>query len=233
MKSRPPRPLRRAPTRGAVRRVAVFTEGAKTEPGYLIHWHRAYRDQVQVDIEEGLGAPVTIVNRAVHKKRAEARDAKRGRGRASDEYWCVFDVDQHPNVGPAIEKALANGISVAVSNPCIELWFVLHFRDHSAHIERSDAQAVSKELLKCGKVLNDAALGELIERFPEAKVRAVALDNKHLGDGRPARSNPSSGMWRLIDRIAGDVTSIAGDPGDAPPGPLVLHSGPRSPPQGV
>lgn len=122
---------------------------------------------------------MTVVSRAVELKRYESREARRGRGRASDEYWCVFDVDQHPNVGAVIEKALANGIGVALSNPCIELWFILHFQDQTAHIERSNAQAVSKELLMCDKILDNAALEDLTERFPEAKVRAMALDAKH------------------------------------------------------
>ena len=181
----------------------MFAEGRRTEPDYLAYWHRANRGRVQVVIDGGLGAPMTVVDRAADQKRQEAKEARRGRGRASNEYWCVFDVDQHPNVGQAIDKALANGISVAMSNPCIELWFILHFQDQSAHIERGDAQAVSKELLRCDKVLDSTALNELMERFPEAKVRAVALDNKHLGDDRAAGSNPSSGMWRLIDRITG------------------------------
>ena len=60
---------------------------------------------------------MTVVDQAVEQKRHEAREARRGRGRASDEYWCVFDVDQHPNLERAVEKALANGIGVAVSNP--------------------------------------------------------------------------------------------------------------------
>ncbi len=153
---------------------------------------------------------MTVVDRAVAAKRHEAREARRGRGRASDEYWCVFDIDQHPKVGPAIEKARTNGIGVAVSNPCIELWFILHFQDQTAHIERHDAQAISKELLKCDKILDHAALSELMERFPEAKMRALALDDKHLGDGRAAGSNPSSGMWRLIDRITNEHSTDAG-----------------------
>ena len=106
-------------------------------------------------------------------------------------------------MGPAIEKAQANDISVAVSNPCIELWFVLHFRDQNAHIERGDAQTISTNLLKCNKILDEPALRMLEEKFPAAKVRAKALDAKHLGDDRAARSNPSSGMWMLIDRITG------------------------------
>ena len=162
-----------------------------------------------MDIDDGLGAPMTVVDQAVKKKHNEAREARRGRGRASDEYWCVFDVDQHPNLGPAVEKAIANGISVAVSNPCIELWFMLHFQDQTAYIERDRAQAISKAVLRCDKILDEHALQELTERFPEARARAVRLDAMHMDDGRPARSNPSSGMWRLIERIMDDTPKEA------------------------
>ena len=96
-------------------------------------------------IADGLGAPMTVVNSAVKQKRDEAKEARRGRGRASDEYWCVIDVDQHANLVPAVEKAIANGISVAVSNPCVDLWFILHFQDQTAEIDRKWAQAISKE----------------------------------------------------------------------------------------
>jgi len=208
---RPPRPLGRASPGDAPRRIAVFTEGEKTEPDYITYWSRVHRERVQVPIWHDLGAPMTVVTRAVEQKRDEDKEAKRGRGRASDEYWCVIDVDQHPNLGPAVEKAIANGIRVAVSNPCIELWFILHFQDQAAEIDRRRAQAISKKLLKCDKVLDKRALQMLADKYPEAKARAVRLDAMHMGDGRPARSNPSSGVWRLIDRITGDVTSIAGD----------------------
>ena len=145
MSRRPLRPLGRASPSGAPRRIAVFTEGKKTEPDYLSHWYRAHRDLVLVVISDGLGAPMTVVNSAVKQKRDEAKEARRGRGRASDEYWCVIDVDQHANLVPAVEKAIANGISVAVSNPCVELWFILHFQDQTAEIDRKWAQAISKE----------------------------------------------------------------------------------------
>ena len=159
----------------------------------------------------GLGAPMTVVGRPVDQKRSEAKEARRGRGRASDEYWCVIDVDQHTNLGPAVEKAITNGISVAVSNPCVELWFILHYQHQAAEIDRKRAQAISKELLKCDKVLDERALQALADEFPEAKARAKALDAMHFGDGRPARSNPSSGVWKLVDRITGQA------PGDMLP----------------
>lgn len=205
MKSRSPRPLKRTSGERRVRRIAVFAEGEKTEPGYLTHWYRAYRHRVQVDIKGGLRDPVTTVEEAIAQKHRETSEARRGRGRASDEYWCVIDDDGRSSVAPAVEKAEANGIRVAVSNPCIEVWFILHFRNQTAELDSKRAQAISKELLKCGKILNGKALDELMERFPEAKARVVKLDAMHLGDARPARSNPSSGMWRLIDSITGEA----------------------------
>lgn len=183
------------------RELLVFTEGEKTEEGYLIHWWRAHRDQVTVTIDDFHGGPLPLVDRAAAAKRAEASEERRGRGRSHDEVWCVFDRDEHPNVPQALEKAGANGIGVALSNPCIELWFLLHFRDQTAHLERDDAQSRSKTLLGCEKALTPKALAELEARYEEARARAHKLDEKHAGDDSPRHSNPSSNMWELIERI--------------------------------
>ena len=154
-----------------------------------------------VTIDDFHGAPLSLVDRAADAKRGEAREEKKGHGRAHDEVWCVFDRDQHPNVPEALDKAAANGIGVVLSNPCIELWFVLHFADQAAHIERGDAQRLSRQLLGCDKVLTGPALAALSARYDDAKQRAQQLDVKHAGDGSPPRSNPSSNMWELVDRI--------------------------------
>jgi hypothetical protein len=113
----------------------------------------------------------------------------------------VFDRDHHPNIPQALDKAAANGIGIVLSNPCIELWFVLHFANQTAHIEGDAAQRRSRELLGCDKVLTGPALASLSERYDAAKQRARRLDVKHAGDGSPPRSNPSSNMWELIERI--------------------------------
>ena len=123
MAPRTGRPHRRIATGFAPRRISVFTEGSKTEPGYIKHWHRLYRDRVQVIVFGGLGAPMQVVESAVETKKREAREARRGRGSASNEYWCVIDVDRHPHVGRAVEKAQANGVAIAVSNPCMPHMF--------------------------------------------------------------------------------------------------------------
>lgn len=192
---------RRSKKDASRREILVITEGEKTEDGYLLPWRREYRDSVIVTIDPFHGVPLSLVNRAVDVKKAEARDAKRSRGRPHDEIWCMFDIDVHPNIDEALQKAVDNGIHLAISNPCIELWFILHFEDQTAHIERHDAQRRSSDLLDCGKNLTPEAGNTLMAEFEGARQRALALDAKHTGDGSPARSNPSSSIWSLIDSI--------------------------------
>jgi hypothetical protein len=137
-----------------------------------------------------------------------ARDLKRSRTRQDsgfDEIWCVFDVDAHPDLKSAIAEARDAGIGVAISNPCFELWLVLHAEDQTAHVDRRAIQRRARELgLVEGKSIPKAALPKLLDGYEDAKGRAQALDARHEGDGRDPGANPSSGVWRLIDAIRGD-----------------------------
>ena len=104
-----------------------------------------------------------------------------------------------------MEEARQSGIEVAISNPCIELWFVLHAREQTAHIHRHDVQSLSNKLgLTDGKKIADAARATLVVGFETAKQRARALDVRHAGNGSPPRSNPSTDVWRLVDRLNSD-----------------------------
>lgn len=183
------------------RELLMFVEGLRTEETYLVGWHRRYRDRVRVTIDPYRGGPLQLVERAVEAQRTEAYDARRGRGRPHDQIWCVFDRDEHPNFAEAIELAGAHDIGLAISNPCLELWFLLHFEERMAFVHRHDAQRRAEALLHCSKVLSSAAFETLADHHEDAKARAINLDVKHEGDGSPLGSNPSSGMWRVVDQI--------------------------------
>jgi RloB-like protein len=204
--SRGGRPKRRVPSeRSDVNRaqLLVFVEGLRTEVQYIYSWYRTNRAQVLVEIDERHGTPMTLVNAALDAKRTEQREERRNRGKAHDEYWCVFDRDEHPQFDEAIKLARENGIGIAMSNPCLELWFVWHFADYAAHVERDVVQRRAAEYLGCGKSLTAAALEKLTEsgRYDAAKRRALGMDAKHEGDGSSPGTNPSSTMHVLIDRI--------------------------------
>lgn len=172
-----------------------------TEEAYLLFWKRRLREHVLVDVPDFHGTPMSLVNKAVAMKQAEERADRRGRGRMHDEYWCVFDVDVHPYLDEAIALAEANGVKIAISNPCIELWFLLHFQNRTAYIERREAARLVKNELGGGKGLTPEALDELGENFDVARGRAIQLESKHRGDGTPAPGNPSTRVWSLVDAL--------------------------------
>ena len=114
----------------------------------------------------------------------------------------MFDTDEHENLPHAIEDARQSAILVAVSNPCFELWLVLHAREQTAYIDRHDVQRLSNELgLSDGKGIAATARNTLVDVFQTAKERARHLDQRHAGNNSPARSNPSTDVWRLVDQL--------------------------------
>jgi RloB-like protein len=194
-------PRRKVAARPRRKELLVLVEGQVTEEGYLMFWRRQARRHTLVEIHEFHGTPMSLVEKAVAVQAEEEREEKRRRGRAHDEFWCVFDVDEHPRLRDAIELASAHGIGLAISNPCIELWFLLHFVDQTGYIDRRAAQTQAKAQLNCGKHLDVRALESLAENFALAKTRAQRLDEKHRNDGTPAPGNPSSSIWRIIESI--------------------------------
>jgi hypothetical protein len=182
--------------------ILVFTEGERTEPDYVQAWHRRFRGLVNVALDRRHGTPLTIVRHAVQAKRDDAREARGGQGQAYDAIWCVFDVDEHPFMAETAELARAHEIHVALSNPCIELWFLLHFDDQRAHLDRHAAQRKADAHLGGGKGLDDAAFGRLTERHAVARERAQRLEAMHDGNGTTFPGNPHSGVWSLVDSLA-------------------------------
>jgi RloB-like protein len=113
----------------------------------------------------------------------------------------MFDVDEHPRVPEAIELARVNNIGVALSSPCLELWFLIHFEKQTAYIDRKEAQRRSRNLLGCDKVLTTEALERLVGEYEKGKEHARVLARKHKGDGSPKPWNPYADVWELIDII--------------------------------
>lgn len=174
--------------------VRVLAEGKVTEQQYL---HAIKGHEVQLEFGAGGFTPMTLVRQA----RRETRD-----NRHADDFdeiwWCVFDRDEHPDLDRAIEEARQSGIHTAMSNPCFELWLVLHVEDQWAHIHRRAAQRRCSDLhLTIGKKIASDGIERLRDGYDAAKQRAQALDRMHERDGAPRGSNPSSGVWRLVDRL--------------------------------
>jgi RloB-like protein len=186
----------------------LFAEGTQTEPVYFTNWFRRYREHIIVKMapHQHTTTPMELVTRAIDQRASDIKEAKRGRGDAYNEYWCVFDVDEHPRIPEALQLAASEDIKIALSNPCIELWLILHFERQTAYLTRKDAERESERILGCGKTPSPAALERLTINYETAKGNAQGLDRMYSGNGSPENSNPSSGVWRLVDVIRKDAT---------------------------
>jgi hypothetical protein len=198
---------RRIGTRRPKKTLVVFCEGEKTEPQYLeaLKKQPEIRDVAAVDlrIETGHGGavPLTLVALAIDaRSRAVAEEAE------IDEFWCVFDVEwprNHPGLSDAARQARENDIRLAITNPCFELWLILHFNDHGAWLDNDDARRLRRALDgSTGKSLD---AGKYMPLVGAAARRAADLERRHQKDATVfPHDNPSSGMHRLIASIQPD-----------------------------
>ena len=137
--------------------------------------------------------PLTLVKQAVERSRDDE----------VDDCWCVFDVESpkpHPHLAEALVLARDHSIRLAVSNPCFELWLLLHLENHSAFMSTAEAERRSRAL--------DGRAGKRIDPsdyMPHRRIaagRAEFLRDRHERNGtRFPDDNPSSTVYELLAAI--------------------------------
>ena len=198
---------RRKPFRDPKRRFVLFCEGSKTEPAYFNAIRLACSStMIAVMTHGGVGVPYTIAMRAVQYAR-EHRLGRHGRDRlnsfeAGDQVWAVFDRDDHPRFKEAVHLCGDHGVHVARSNPCFELWLILHERDYSRPNHRRALQAelnrLRPEYDRHGAKTPDC--NNLVLRVRDAERRAERLLINRETAGDPF-GNPSTTVGRLTRAI--------------------------------
>ncbi len=187
-------------TRTPAARVVVATEGVLTEPEYLKVLNHVYGIQSLRLVPIGIGGdPRAVVERAIEERKKVSGDplAKR------DTFWAMFDRDNHSRFDQAKDLARSHGICLAVSNPCFELWGILHFRDQDAHLDRTDCQRVLKTLCpgygKDGvKIFDDQSV--IKGGYERAVERAKKLLQRREEEGNP-EGNPSTSVHYLTEHF--------------------------------
>jgi len=182
-------------------RVLVCCGGEVTEPSYLNGLKNELRIRlVHIEVVPGGSNPKALVEYAVQKKQQAERDARREKddNLRYDEAWCVLDVDGQEDIPDVKQKAAANKINLAISNPCFELWLLLHFQDQRGRIERRQAQSACRGYMPGYE--KEVPFDLVYPHHQEAVDRAVALDQWQQEQGRKGE-NPSTGVHRLTERI--------------------------------
>lgn len=200
-REREKRPARPEQQKSSLPRILVVCEGLITEKEYIKGLAMSCRNpRVDVDIHSGKGAPVSIVEYARDRK-LEAIDrasCERDSNLEYDEVWCVFDIDDHPNVPSAKQQAKDNSLELAISNPCIELWLILHFREQPGAQERHKLKIMLKSFVPgYNKHVN---FEHYNSGYVDARRRSEQLDREANLDADEGR-NPTTGVWRLTESI--------------------------------
>ncbi|MFE1913947.1 RloB family protein [Streptomyces anandii] len=220
---------------GRARQVYVYTEGEVTEPEYIDiivrsgTWAEPGRT-VQHHIEnpnaEGKHRkPLRMVQEAVRTLRRVEREAKdAGLRRDKDwswpQVWVLFDRDDHQGIREALSLAEKEGVHVAYSHPCFELWRLLHYTNYTATFGgvcgdansrlrsrpgfaatygrgvRTVTEQQSKHVRE-GQVLTPATDDEL-SRYRTAKKHAQKINDGH-STANPNDWDPYTDMWRFVE----------------------------------
>lgn len=144
--------------RPARRAVLIVCEGLNTEPRYFDRLVRGLGLSATVVVEihgaPGCTDPRGLVEFAISKARDRKRQAKDDLTKAEfEEVWVVFDVEHAQNgrqaaIPGAVQAALREGVSLAVSNPSFEVWYILHERSTPPGLTCSDdARPVLEKLV--------------------------------------------------------------------------------------
>lgn len=184
--------------------ILIVTEGEVTEPEYLEGFAKACQNpRVRIEVVGGAGVPKSIVEAAKERKREAEKRARREKddNLGYDQVWCVFDIDQHPNIPDARQMARDNGIDLAISNPCIELWLWLHFADQPGMQHRHKLQQMMKQHVP--NYDKHVSYSDYSDGYTEAVKRASRLDESAEADNDEGR-NPTTGVWRLTESIRSD-----------------------------
>jgi hypothetical protein len=188
------------------RRLLVVSEGEVTEreylQGFVVHCRNTL---VSLDYEGPAGVPMTLVGRAKQlKQQAEDLAHKHGDDNLLyDEVWCVFDVDApHPRIPEAREMARANGMRLAMTNPCFEFWLVLHLRDSPGAQDRHAMQRILQELMPRVQ-LKHIDFPQIVAGYESAFRRAERIERDAIEAGEVGQ-NPSTEMFHLTDSIDED-----------------------------
>ena len=159
----------------------VFCEG-KSEVAYISHLRSQYRVPIQL-IPKKSNSNISV--RYIENCKRKYVATK------NDKTFLMFDLD----VDGMLEHLQSiPDAALLVSNPCIELWYLLHFEECHAELNQNDCiERLKKHLEHYTKgTLTLSEKQQLSEKTSEATARAKVLETY---------DNPSTTIYKMIELL--------------------------------
>jgi len=159
----------------------VFCEG-ETEIAYVKFLRSLYRAPIQVIPKKGKS---NISEDFIVKSKNEYVQTDQ------DKVFLMYDLDVD---GMLEQLQKIPNAELLVSNPCVELWFLLHYQDQKTEIS---SDKCIKKLQKLSKEYKKGTLSEE-EKDVLAKNKELAIERAKALD---VLNNPSTTIYRLLDLL--------------------------------
>lgn len=191
MKHKPFDRRRRRHVREPRRVFYLFCEGQNTEPGYFAALRRVVRDAlIEIQSFGAAGDPKALSAAAVAHSKGLTRRS-RNSFEEKDEVWAVFDRDDWDHYYEAIEICRKNGVKVANSNPCFEIWLILHVQEfHKACGQAEVCRALQRIRADYDPVKKVLDFDELITHLDDAERRGEAVLKRRNEECRFGKLGP-------------------------------------------
>ncbi len=173
----------------------IAVEGEKTEAQYFSRFENTrVHPKVLPAGADGLSAPRQVIERL--RKFEEEYDLG-----PDDECWLVLDVDRQRRqfLDEATQVARESGYHFGISNPCFELWLLLHFQE--ADPADTTCTAVIERLRLHTGGHNKAKLR--LEYYAYDKIREAVERAKALEGERDVRWPDFSGthVFKVVEKL--------------------------------
>jgi hypothetical protein len=179
--------------------IIIVSQGGQTEPKYFDHFKKKDGNFVlKIQPTSGLD-PISLMRHARNLKK-EVYDFGR-----NDRIYCVYDVDCSPEKQLVDAQGIAskNNIKICVSNPCFEIWYLLHYKYTTSSL--NSYNDVRRELLRyiSDYDKNKDVFGGLQPLQPKAISHAKLLEQQHKRDEIESirGQKPSTQIYALIEYL--------------------------------
>jgi hypothetical protein len=197
--------------RSAHRRILILTQGKVTEPAYFDCLRQLYRHVVVV-VKDCPKSPQQMLDVAI----AEQKKAAKNREDSFDATWVGFDAEERPDeamLRALRQKAGQYDVRLAWSNPCFEVWLLLHLTFSQAPLLNADHAIRQLVPLLLGYAKDQRAaercMATLIPKFSTALTHAQRLRDGHVARGTGEFPNPATDVDLLVREIIQESDSHA------------------------
>ncbi len=202
---------RPTPTRSPLPVVVVVCDDARTALAYFLELKRAVKSAVTLLVERNPSdgcTPAEVVAAAAARRKSLRREGASDRGDKTS-VWALIDLEADEQRRTQAHKAKADGqrqgISVALSDPCYELWTLLHLEDTGTAF--ADCRAVLARIEQQWKAKFAAQFGKKAQadysRIVGGRMIAAARARRHHKNGDQS--------WTEVYLLVEEIERYCGD----------------------